>query len=92
MEKVLLTFSMMKVFRTFSWPFLYDDVKVVNSVQPHKIRTHKFSNADCETEAKQPQDVLESKLELRLREGSPETQRGIWSTCNRLILVGLYEY
>ena len=46
-------------------------------------RTHEefdFSNAVCDTEAKLPQEVLE----LRLREGSPETQRGIWSTCNRL--------
>ena len=53
------------------------------SVQPHEIRTHEeldFSNAVCDTEAKLPQEVLD----LRLREGSPETQRGIWSTCNRL--------
>ena len=90
MEKVLHTFSMMKVLRTFSWPFLYDDVTMVTSGAAHEIRIHTFSNSDCETEAKQPQEVLESKLELRLREGSPMSQRGIWSTCNLLITVGLY--
>ena len=81
----------MKVLRTFSWPFLYDDVTVVTSGAALEIRIHTFSNSDCSTEAKQPQEkVLESKLELRLREGSPKSQRGIWSTYNFLITVGLY--
>ena len=46
-------------------------------------RTHEeldFLYAVYDTEAKLPQEVLE----LRLREGSPKTQRGIWSTRNRL--------
>ena len=46
-------------------------------------RTHEvldFPYAVCDTGAKLPQEVLE----LRLREGSPKTQRGIWTTRNRL--------
>ena len=81
---------MEKVLHTFSWPFLYDDVIVVTSVQPMRSELTISQHSDCETEAKQPQEVLESKLELRLREGPPKTQRGIWSAYNLPITVGLY--
>ena len=60
--------------------------QVVTQCRPMRsefTRTHEeldFSYAVCDTEAKLPQEVLE----LRLREGPPKTQRGIWSTHNRL--------
>ena len=68
-----------------------------NSVQPHEIRTHEELTISQTLSAilklsNHKKFLKASKLELRLREGSPETQRGIWSTCNRLIPVGLYAY
>ena len=73
MEKVLHTFSIMKVLRTFYWPFLYDVTSRLNQCSPMRSefkRNHEeldFSNAVCDSEAKLRQEVLE----LRLREGPP---------------------
>ena len=90
---VLHTFSMMKVLRTFSWPFLYDDVTWITECSPMRSELTISQKLTAILKLSDHKKFLKaSKLELKLREGSPETQRGIWSTCNRLIPVGLYEY
>ena len=74
MEKILCTFSMMKVLRTFSGPVLNDDViespfsgYIAFVDEPLLVHFH-FSFSKELQKAPQSYEVIESKLELRLRE------------------------
>ena len=90
-EKVLHTFSMMKVLRTFPWSFLYDYVTVVTSVQPTRSEFTRSQTLTAKLKlSNHKKKFLKASLTLRLIKGSPKTQRGIWSTYNLLITVGLY--
>ena len=68
---------MMKVLRTLSWPFLYDDVTVVTSVQPTRSEFTISQTLTAQLKlSNHKKKFLKASSTLRLREAPPQVPKG----------------